>query len=332
MENKKQEERYNNEFYNEFESVNEGTKLNGKSVNVVMPKEEMAKKNFKLTKDRKARVVVGTLALIIVAGIVVFCVKSCGKSKNAGNVNTDNTISYSDDELKTIYIDKETYLQNVQSLAQYLNNYGNKNVKPVDLNSFYYLANMDNIKTSTFKELVEEGYLPESETDIIIQALGIMDDLRDTVALEGIAGKEASVDYSKIFVNSRTAKVFSSAQDVYNGAVKTVKGHDRDSILEGKEPEVTNQLVSIGEKEDNYELGENTLNVDIPEFGTLSAAEQVIYYNLQAKTFDILLANYGVSVGGEARDYRIDDIANLVVSLRGEFACLQDEQGKAYQK
>ena len=37
---------------------------------------------------------------------------------------------------------------------------------------------------------------------------------------------------------------------------------------------------------DNYELGENTLNTDIPEFGTLSAAEQVLYYNLQfCRTF-----------------------------------------------
>ena len=236
------------------------------------------------------------------------------------------------EELKTIYIDKETYLQNVQSLAQYLNSYGNKNVKPVDLNSFYYLANMDNIKSSTFKELVEEGYLPESETDIIIKALGIMDDLRDTVALEGIAGKEASVDYSKIFVSSRTARVFSSAQDLYNDAVRTSKGDTRDSILEDKNAPIKTQLTQLGEMEDNYELGENTLDVNIPEFGTLSAAEQVIYYNLQSKTFDILLANYGVSVGGEARDYRIDDISNLVVSLRGEFACLQDENGKTYQK
>ena len=297
---------------------------------VYEPKEEMAKKKFKLTKNKKVRVVAGSLAFLILVGAIVLGTKSC-KKDNRNNAD-ETTVSYSDDELKVIYIDKETYLKNVQSLAQYLNNYGNKNVKPVDVNSFYYLANMDNIKSSTFKELVEEGYLPESETDIIIQALGIMDDLRDTVALEGIAGKEASVDYSKIFVNSRTAKVFSSAQDVYNDAVRTSQGDTRDSILEDKSAPIKDQLTKLGEVEDNYELGENTLNVDIPEFGTLSAAEQVLYYNLQSKTFDILLANYGVSVGGQARDYRIDDISNLVVSLRGEFACLEDEKGKTYQK
>lgn len=311
-------------------AVQEGENTKSSQLVVYTPQEEMAKKKFKLTKNKKVRVVAGTLAFLVLLGAIVLGARSCKKDNR--NTGTETTVSYSDDELKVIYIDKETYLQNVQTLAQYLNNYGNKNVKPVDVNSFYYLANMDNIKSSTFKELVEEGYLPESETDIIIQALGIMDDLRDTVALEGIAGKEASVDYSKIFVNSRTAKVFSSAQDVYNDAVRTSQGDTRDSILEDKSAPVKDQLTKLGEIEDNYELGENTLNVDIPEFGTLSAAEQVLYYNLQSKTFDILLANYGVSVGGQARDYRIDDISNLVVSLRDEFACLQDENGKTYQK
>lgn len=311
-------------------AVQEGENTKSSQITVYTPQEEMAKKKFKLTKNKKVRVVAGTLAFLVLLGAIVLGARSCKKDNR--NTGTETTVSYSDDELKVIYIDKETYLQNVQTLAQYLNNYGNKNVKPVDVNSFYYLANMDNIKSSTFKELVEEGYLPESETDIIIQALGIMDDLRDTVALEGIAGKEASVDYSKIFVNSRTAKVFSSAQDVYNDAVRTSQGDTRDSILEDKSAPVKDQLTKLGEIEDNYELGENTLNVDIPEFGTLSAAEQVLYYNLQSKTFDILLANYGVSVGGQARDYRIDDISNLVVSLRDEFACLQDENGKTYQK
>lgn len=317
------------ELYNESKKVAEESKKNKNSVVVTMPKEKMAKKKFKLTKENKSRVVAGSLAFLILVGAIALGVKSCKKDGKSGS---DTTISYTEEELKVIYIDKETYQKNVQSLAQYLNEYGNKNVKPVDLNSFYYLANMDNIKSSTFKELVDEGYLPESETDIIIQALGIMDDLRDTVALEGIAGKEASVDYSKIFVNSRTAKVFSSAQDLYNNAVKTAQGDTRDSILEDKNAPIKDQLTKLGEIEDNYELGENTLDVDIPEFGTLSAAEQVIYYNLQAKTFDILLANYGVSVGGKARDKRIDDISNLVVSLRGEFACLEDEKEKTYQK
>lgn len=311
-------------------AVQEGENTKSSQIVVYTPQEEIAKKKFKLTKNKKVRVVAGTLAFLVLLGAIVLGTRSCKKDNR--NTNTETTVSYSDDELKVIYIDKETYLQNVQTLTQYLNNYGNKNVKPVDVNSFYYLANMDNIKSSTFKELVEEGYLPESETDIIIQALGIMDDLRDTVALEGIAGKEASVDYSKIFVNSRTAKVFSSAQDVYNDAVRTSQGDTRDSILEDKSAPIKDQLTKLGEVEDNYELGENTLNADIPEFGTLSAAEQVLYYNLQSKTFDILLANYGVSVGGQARDYRIDDISNLVVSLRDEFACLQDENGKTYQK
>lgn len=311
-------------------AVQEGENTKSSQITVYTPQEEIAKKKFKLTKNKKVRVVAGTLAFLVLLGAIVLGARSCKKDNR--NTGAETTVSYSDDELKVIYIDKETYLQNVQTLAQYLNNYGNKNVKPVDVNSFYYLANMDNIKSSTFKELVEEGYLPESETDIIIQALGIMDDLRDTVALEGIAGKEASVDYSKIFVNSRTAKVFSSAQDVYNDAVRTSQGDTRDSILEDKSAPIKDQLTKLGEIEDNYELGENTLNVNIPEFGTLSAAEQVLYYNLQSKTFDILLANYGVSVGGEARDYRIDDISNLVVSLRDEFACLQDEKGKTYQK
>lgn len=311
-------------------AVQEGENNKSSQIVVYTPQEEMAKKKFKLTKNKKVRVVAGTLAFLVLLGAIVLGARSCKKDNR--NTGAETTVSYSDDELKVIYIDKETYLQNVQTLAQYLNNYGNKNVKPVDVNSFYYLANMDNIKSSTFKELVEEGYLPESETDIIIQALGIMDDLRDTVALEGIAGKEASVDYSKIFVNSRTAKVFSSAQDVYNDAVRTSQGDTRDSILEDKSAPIKDQLTKLGEIEDNYELGENTLNVNVPEFGTLSAAEQVLYYNLQSKTFDILLANYGVSVGGEARDYRIDDISNLVVSLRDEFACLQDEKGKTYQK
>lgn len=333
MENKKQIELYdengkiNEEFFDvatQQESVNQ---VDEEPVKVAMPKEKIARKKFKLIKDKKGKIIAGTLSILVLAGVIVVGFKSCSKDKNSSN-----TVSYTDEELKTIYIDKETYLNNVQSLTKYLNNYGNKNIKPVDVNSFYYLANMDNIKSSVFKQLVDEGYLPESETDIIISSLGIMDDLRDTVALDGIAGKEASVDYSKIFVNSRTAKVFTSAQDLYNDVVRTSQGDTRDSILDDKNAPIKEQLTKLGEIEDNYELGENTLNVDVQEFGTLSPAEQVIYNNIQAKTYDILLANYGVSVGGKARDNRIEDISNLVVSLREEFNCLESETEKTYTK
>lgn len=327
MEEKKELELYeeNNNINEEIVEQDNGSKCT--DLAVVMPKEKMANKKFKLNKDKTKRIIAGTLAVLVIAGSSILIFKSCSKNKDNGN-----SISYTDEELKTIYINKETYLKNVQTLTEYLNTYGNSNIKPVDVNSFYYLANMDNIKNSVFKELVDEGYLPESETDIIISSLGIMDDLRDTVALNGIKGTEATVDYSKIFVNSRTAKVFASAQNIYNDAVRTSQGDTRDSILEDKNAPIKEQLTKLGEIEDNYELGENTLEVDIQEFGTLSPAEQVIYYNLQSKTYDILLANYGVSVGGKARDKRIEDISNLVVSLRDEFACLNNETEKTYTK
>ncbi len=303
----------------------EKIKPNHNEVSIAVSKEQLGKKKYKLTKDKKKRVIAGTLSVLLLAGSLVLIFKSCSKDKN-----NSSSISYSEEELKTIYIDKETYLKNVQELAQYLNNYGNSNVKPVDVNSFYYLANMDNIKKSVFKELIDEGYLPESETDIIINALGIMDDLRDTVALNGINGEVATFDYSKIFVNSRTAQVFTSAQDLYNKAVTVSQQDTRDNILDDEESSIRKQLIEIGQKEDNYELGENTLDTTIQEFGTLSPAEQFIYHNLQSKTYNILIANYGVSVGGEARANRIEDISNLVVSLRKEFACLETE--KVYTK
>lgn len=322
------------ELYDEKGNINEEfveqvNQNDDASVVVAVPKEKMAKKKFKLVKDNKKRIIAGTLAVLVVAGSIILICKSCSKDKNEDN---KTTISYTEDELRTIYIDKENYLKNVKSLTEYLNTYGNSNVKPVDVNSFYYLANMDNIKSSVFKELVDEGYLPESETDIIISSLGIMDDLRDTISLNGIKGVEATVDYSKIFVNSRTAKVFTAAQTLYNDVVKTSQGDTRDSILEDKNAPIKEQLTKLGEIEDNYQLGENTLEADVQEFGTLSPAEQVIYNNIQAKSYDILLANYGVSVGGKARDTRIEDISNLVVSLRDEFACLTDETEKTYTK
>lgn len=329
MKEKKELELYDEKGNINEEFVEQVNKNDNASVAVAVPKEKMAKKKFKLVKDNKKRIIAGTLAVLVVAGSIILICKSCSKDKNKDN---GTTVSYTEDELKTIYIDKETYLKNVKSLTEYLNTYGNSNVKPVDVNSFYYLANMDNIKSSVFKELVDEGYLPESETDIIISSLGIMDDLRDTISLNGIKGVEATVDYSKIFVNSRTAKVFTAAQTLYNDVVRTSKGDTRDSILEDKNAPIKEQLTKLGEIEDNYELGENTLEVDVQEFGTLSPAEQVIYNNIQAKSYDILLANYGVSVGGKARDTRIEDISNLVVSLRDEFACLTDETEKTYTK
>lgn len=301
-------------------------KVNNEEVSIAVSKETLGKKKYKLTKDKKKRVIAGTLSVLLLAGSVVLIFKSCSKEKDV-----TPGVSYSEEELKTIYIDKETYLKNVQILTQYLNTYGNSNIKPVDVNSFYYLANSGNIKKSVFKELIDEGYLPESETDIIINALGIMDDLRDTVALNGINGEVATFDYSKIFVNSRTAQVFASAQDLYNEAVTVSQQDTRDSILDDEESSIREQLIEIGQKEDNYELGENTLDTTIQEFGTLSPAEQFIYHNLQSKTYNILLANYGVSVGGEARANRIEDISNLVVSLRDEFACLEEEE-KIYTK
>lgn len=298
-------------------------KVNGGNVAVVAEPSKFAKMKASVKKNSDKIIATG-LTILVVAGAVILYLSN----RNKNNNDTTNTISYTDEELKTIYIDKETYLENVKGLSEYLSEYGNKNIKPVDVNSFYYIANMDNIKPSIFKELVEEGYLPESETDIIISALGIMDDLRDTNALNAINGQNANVDYSKIFVNSRTAKVFTESQNKYNVFVETAKKSTRGEILEGTQTAipVRDELTSIATEEDNYELGENTLGVDIQEFGTLSPAEQFIYNNIHAKTFDILAANYGIDVGGAARTKRINDISNLVVSLREEFSCMPTEE------
>ena len=87
-------------------AVQEGENNKSSQIVVYTPQEEMAKKKFKLTKNKKVRVVAGTLAFLILLGAIVLGARSCKKDNR--NTGAETTVSYSDDELKVIYIDYET--------------------------------------------------------------------------------------------------------------------------------------------------------------------------------------------------------------------------------
>ena len=223
-----------------------------------------------------------------------------------------------DSDYKHIYLTKAEFILNASNLADYLNLKGNSNAKPVDVMSLYYIANMDSVSNELFEELVNEGYLPETGTDIIVSSFGPAVDLRDYISLNTIEGKEVDFDYSKLFVNKAVADTFNES---HNNLIKMAKITDSDEVTK------------IMEKQNNYILGETTFdtnNTITKEFGNLTAGQQYIYHSIQTKSYDIVGDKRGVSVGGQARINQKDDISNIVMSLEKEFACLnENENGKA---
>jgi len=298
-------------------------------------------KNDIFTNNKKKRnnVKVFAGAAILVGGIVLcssFCCVEANKIKDGNAKTTTATTTAAttvetipttiveetivkaekaeETDYKHVYLTKTEFIANASNLADYLNIKGNSNVKPVDVMSLYYIANMDSVSNELFEELVNEGYLPETGTDIIVSSFGPMDDLRDYISLNTIEGKEVDFDYSKLFTNKTVADTFNES---HNNLIKMAKTTDSDEVTK------------IMEKQNNYILGETTFDTNdtiTKEFGNLTAGQQYIYHNIQTKTYDIVGDERGVSVGGQARINQKDDISNIVMSLEKEFACLNENE------
>lgn len=297
----------------------------------------MEKKEKIFTKKEKNngfKFLAGITGLALIGGSITAC-NACHKS-NKNDKENDNTsvtttmpvtkptevelevteaIKSEEIDYKTIYLTKEEFVKGAVELSNYLTSKGNETIKPVDVMSLYYIANMDNISNDVFEQLVTEGYLPENGIDIIISSFGPMDDLRDYMSLNMNDGKMVVFDYSKLFVNKYVA-------DTFNESQKDLNDFTYASTLENQEE----LLVSIREKQNNFILGEYSYGKDTKEFGNLPVGAQFIYQNIQSKTYDIVGAEQNINVGGQARIDQEEDISNLAMSIEKEFSCLEDTQ------
>lgn len=140
---------------------------------------------------------------VITAGIFGIC-NSCSKEDNSSRdlALLDDNLEQNDEEvLETVkYITMDEYQNGVKDLCKYLNDDLHFDYLPTDVTSFYYYANMDNIDTDLFNQLVSEGYIQDNEMDIVSSTFKITSALRT----KAIKDSKIDFDFSKIFVDSKS--------------------------------------------------------------------------------------------------------------------------------
>ncbi len=284
--------------------------------NLVVYKEPKTATSSKTTRNILGYIAVGLAGALIAAGIMAGS-KSCSKTQNndepASDIDIDNNpvIEQQDDtDTKIVYMTEEQYLNGVQELTNHLNETLGFNYKPVDLNAFYYSANMDNISDELFTKLVAEQYIPDTDTDIILSTFNITSDLRTKFVVDNNIG----VDFSKVFVDNDVIQVSEQYKTKYNNiftqSSQTAAENSKNTL-----DDINNYMF------DDVEAGYNTL----PTGG------QFVFNCLVSETIGIKAGEMGVSVT-PAFESEISDLSDYVNGLRNHLNCTTMEPEKVLTK
>lgn len=160
MENTKQKELYdetgkiNEEFFEQLKD--EENKTDKESVKLVMPKEKMANKKFKLNKTGK-RIIAGALAVLFIGGAAYLIYRNTKKSsKNTEIVQTEEQYS------------RELLEQRIKSFTEKANANG-INLTEEEVKNLSSVVNMDRIITED-SELAHELFYGKNAQEIISNA------------------------------------------------------------------------------------------------------------------------------------------------------------------
>lgn len=267
------------------------------------------KKNAKISKETKGYIAAGLAGILIGMGILAIF-KGCDSSKKndidsqkdaINDINNQPSIEQpKEEELKIVYITEEEYQKGVIELCDHLNEGLGFNYKPVDLNAFYYSANMDNISNELFTKLVNENYLPDTDVDIIQSTFAVASDLITTFGQTG----KMDVDFSKIFVNNEMVEV----------SERYAKEYEKIATSDSE------QIKDIVTSLENYMI----VNPE-EEYNTLPVGGQAIFNWTIADTIGIISESKGVATSDAFKE-KTDDITRYIKALSGEFECMIVEE------
>lgn len=231
---------------------------------------------------------------------------------NANNSKEDRN----PEDTKIIYLTEEEYHQNVEALTNYLNEEFNFNYKPVDVNAFYYSANIDKIPNDVFKTLVEENYLPDTDIDIVRYAFNITSDL-GTLFLKD--KKMSNMDFSKIFADNDVVKVCDEWSKNYDAVQKNRSTVLKDNNIdtEGSTTEkIYNELI-------DFVIEEPTKGYNILPTGAKFIMNSIVFEPVMA------VAQTNGMPANQPLDYELHDMSSFIKSLDDQFNCVtKDDEEK----
>lgn len=133
------------------------------NVSVVAPKEEMAKKKFKLTKDKKTRVIAGTLVVFVVAGSIVLFHKNNKKNNVPNDTKKIETEVDTEEKYSRELLEKRT-----KKFIEEVNNKGIQ-LSEDEIKNLASVINMERIINED-PELAQELFYGKNAQEIISNA------------------------------------------------------------------------------------------------------------------------------------------------------------------
>ena len=272
-------------------------------------------KEAKVNKNYKGMLATGLAGVF--AGFFIACAfRACGNVAKSNNpeetytATTDRNSIVSENTTKLSFLSKAAYTNGVNNLCKYLNEELGFNYQPVDLNSFYYIANMDKITQSTFTELVNECYLPDTDVAIIQSAFNITSDLKTKFGQSG----KIDVDFEKIFYDDEMVKVSNDYSEEYN-KITTAKIDEKQAVAQ-----------AVVDKLEKFMIVE-------PESGynTLPVGSEFIFNRIVADIITIKAGEIEVETS-QAVMTEINNITDVIKQLGGNFNCLESDQILQNQK
>lgn len=274
----------------------------------IYKKPEEMPKSANISKDILGYVAAGLGGVLIGVTIMAAC-RGCSKQKTTNyNSDTDSDTKIEQTEDTIEYISEEEFTNGVKELTSYVNGAFGFTYQPVELTALYYSANMDVISNDLFAKLVSEAYLPDTDMDIAIKTLSVLDSLQSTTGVEGVSKDRIDFDFSKLFIRQDAIDINNYYKEKYN-AISSAS-------LE--------QIVAIVDELEDYMLMDVTKGYD-----NLSAGEQLIFNNYVADAISIAANSKDVHTTS-AFDTQINNVTvtKYVDSLSGKLACMTAEEAE----
>ncbi len=253
--------------------------------------------NAKVSRNYKGLIASGLAGVLIGVGVMAAC-RSC---ENKGQVVTPkddetNEPVIEQEQNQIIYMTEEQYHNGVNELCNHLNETLGFNYQPVDLNSFYYSANMDKVSEELFNKLVSESYIPDTDIAIIQSTFNITSDLKTKFGQTG----KMNIDFDKVFIDEQMVELSNQYSSKYN-TIANASTEDIQTILDGLDE----------------------FMFEKPEYGynTLPVGGEFIFNSIISDTIGIKAGEKGVATSA-AFNEELSDVTDYVKALQHNLNCM----------
>lgn len=261
----------NDDLHNKNESVNEKSHsahnsqkeiiLNGKKVKTTKTDKgelmvvEQPDKKMKLTKTSKRSIIAGTLAVLVVAGYIILCSKSC---KNNDKNNSTSIVEIQKEENKEKY-SRELLNERIIKFAKEANEKG-ISITEKDVRDFAIFMNIDRIINED-PELAKEYFDGKNAQDVLSNAGHMIGTL---MTASHISGYKNSMNLSSLVVGSDYDKHVMKKLENYRDELTTMRaeepGMHRASFEDESKTTRFNEIIT--DTLDFYSMSANGLEID----------------------------------------------------------------------